>query len=240
MRNLDRKLDGDPAFIEYIQGDLMSKESLLRALDGVDTVIATATAAAPTRRGENTRDLHDLGYENLISACSEKNIKRFVLASAYWHSVGEFVPEVLGKKLVEAKLEKVVFQKRIVRPPAFIDIWLPLCGFSQVANRSSTSTAKQSFKFMQFWLTLIKNFSVKYGLLLAPGNGNRDSVFITSKDAAEYLVQASIYQDDDLEVINASGPEFLSWKEVANYIASSVGKSKVNIIPMPATMLAML
>ena len=58
--------------INLVVGDLVDTESLHNASQGMDIVIATASTATPTQKGDNFKSVDTNGYFNLINACKEK------------------------------------------------------------------------------------------------------------------------------------------------------------------------
>lgn len=76
----------NPEFeFEFVQGDIRNPEDCLKALDGIDAVSHQAALGSVPRSIEfplNTHAVNATGFLNMIHACKEKNVKRFVYASS--------------------------------------------------------------------------------------------------------------------------------------------------------------
>lgn len=60
---------------DVVQGDVRDRESLIDALDGIDAVICTL-GGKPWHR--DSKHVHEVGTENLISAMHERHCKRLI------------------------------------------------------------------------------------------------------------------------------------------------------------------
>ena len=48
------------------------------------------------------------------------------------------------------------------------------------------------------------------------------------------LVRGAIFDGNENLLIESGGPEWLTWREVADTIAAKIGREKIRIIPLPA------
>ena len=66
--------------IECVAGDLRDAESLVAACRGIDAVLATATVVFPRGRYSFAQD-EGRGYDNLLDACMQSAVGRFLFVS---------------------------------------------------------------------------------------------------------------------------------------------------------------
>jgi hypothetical protein len=83
-------------------------------------------------------------------------------------------------------------------------------------------------------MKLVGNFVEKRGWMLAPGGANHGTPTIATRDVAEMLVGGAIYNGNENLLIEAGGPEYLTWKQIAAIIAKKTGRNKIRLIPIPA------
>ena len=94
VRVLDDLSTGDKANLaahknnssfQFIEGDIREYDQVKNAVDGVDTVIHEAALVSVTLSVENPLLSHGInlnGTVNLLKACVDANVKRFVFASS--------------------------------------------------------------------------------------------------------------------------------------------------------------
>ena len=70
------------------------------------------------------------------------------------------------------------------------------------------------------------------GVLLAPGGADHGAPFITTTDVARIMAGAVSHPPDADRTIEADGPEWLTWAEVAERLSAQAGR-KVRCVPMP-------
>jgi uncharacterized protein YbjT (DUF2867 family) len=103
-----------------VRGDMMDLDSLVRAMDGADSVITTAAGYTRHRKGD-TPQTDTIGNSNLAEAASRTNIRRFVLTSILTCDQTPDVPHFWHKKLAEDRLEELGVPFAALRPGAFLD-----------------------------------------------------------------------------------------------------------------------
>ncbi|WP_299245997.1 NAD-dependent epimerase/dehydratase family protein [uncultured Aquimarina sp.] len=223
-----------PQSIKYVLGDLKDRNSLDNAVKGMDIVISTANGVIPPKGSGTAKFINQLGSDNLIEACELAGVKRFAQSSVPELSIGHQVPEIAGKRILENRLKQSTMESRIVRNPAFYDVWLVMGGFKQAENKDPHSTTLRSFGFMQTWKKAVGNFVKNHCLFIAPGGAKHGSVFIATIDVAHMITAAALKDGEKYMVIESGGPEWLSWGEVANQISNKMNKKKVRVINLPA------
>ena len=218
--------------IKYVVGDLSDEASIRKALIGIDVVISTANGIVPQKKGDHPGGVND-GALRLIALCEEMGVRRFVQSSVPTFSGDARVPELHGKRLIEARLQASPMQSIIVRNPAFMDVFLVLGGFGGAADRSHHATTKRNYGLVKFYTNLIGNLVEKHGLFIAPGGANHGSPTIATRDVAEMIAGAALYEGSDDLLIEAGGPQYLTWRQIADVIGEKTGR-KIRIIPLPA------
>ena len=233
VRRESDTVHGAPNSVEYVLGDLRDKRSLEKALKDIDAVVSTANTIIPVGKNYSVKALNDKGYENLISAAEAAGVKQIVQSSVPKHIIESKVPELNGKRAIEARLERSPIAHSIIRNPAFLDVWLVMCGVKQLMGPDPHATTRRPYGFMRLWQKLTGNFVKNWGIFLAPGGADHGSVFVTTKDVAHMMAAMVGREDAYNKTFEAGGPEWLSWRDVANIISQKTGK-KIRIIPVPA------
>ena len=90
----------EPGSFEFIKGDILSFEQVLKALKGIDVVCHIAAVGDVYRAEENPRlatEVNVLGTVNLLEAAKIKRIRRFIYTST-WEVYGDVKDQVLTEK----------------------------------------------------------------------------------------------------------------------------------------------
>lgn len=219
--------------IKYVVGDLTDEASLRDAVQGMDIVISTANGVIPQDKNDTGATIFK-GARKLVAICEEAGVERFVQSSIGTHPMEDQVPELKGKRSLEKALLASGMQSVIIRNPAFMDVWLVMCGYRQGENRSLHATTKRDYGFMKMWMGLVGNLAKKFGCFIAPGGAQHGCPLVATRDVAEMMVGGALYEGSDDLIIEAGGKKWLSWQEVADTIARRVGREQLRIIPMPA------
>ena len=222
--------------MKYVVGDLRDVDSLRAAVVGKDVVISTANGILPQKKGDNAKTVND-GALELIRLCEEAGVSRFVQSSVPPYKYENTVPELRGKRLIEARLKQSSMQSIIIRNAAFMDVYLPMGGFRQAQDASLHATTKRQYDFAQTFMAMTGDLVEKYGIFLAPGGADHGTPIIATRDVAEMMVGGALYEGADNLLIEAGGPEWLTWGQIAEIIASKTGRAKVRVLPMPAWMI---
>jgi uncharacterized protein YbjT (DUF2867 family) len=218
--------------IKYVVGDLSDEASIRRAVAGIDVVISTANGIIPQKKGDHARSVNE-GAERLIALCEAAGVERFVQSSVPSYRHEDRVPELRGKRLIEKRLASSPMQTIVVRNPAFMDVFLVMGGFGGAADRSRHATTKREYGFVKLYMKMIGGLVEKYGLMIAPGGANSGTPTIATRDVAEMIVGAALYEGTDNLLIEAGGPQWLTWRQIADIIGEKTGR-KIRIIPLPA------
>jgi uncharacterized protein YbjT (DUF2867 family) len=193
---------------KVVRGDLTDPGSLVDACQGVETVIATATAIA--RRlagipGPSIRETDEAGMASLVGAAESAGVRRFVYLSYAGVDAGFGTPIEKAKLATEQRLARSGLQRVVVRPDAFQEIHLGPLG----------------------------RFDLKAGKVSVFGKGNNRVRWVSTDDAAA-LVAAVAVEPDPPAMVEFGGPEAISRNE-AIVIAGALThrKMKVQRLPRP-------
>ena len=173
--------------IEHVVGDLRDPSSLRAAVAGVRTVISTANAVSRVLAGDGDltiRDVDDRGYANLIAACEQACVERFVFASMLGDFGSARTPFTDAKLATERRLRASRMHEVIVRPDMFQEVWLsPAVGFD--------------------W---------PHGKVTVYGRGESRHAYVGIDDVAEAMVRLALAEDPP-RTVEMGGPEALSPNE---------------------------
>ena len=218
--------------LDYSVGDLSDRESLKRALDGVDIVVSSANSIIPSDRTLSVASINDEGSERLIAEAEQAGVRQFVQSSVPVWEHESTVPELAGKRLLEQRLEASPMAATIVRNPAFMDVWMVMTGCRQLMGPDPHATTRRPYGFMRMWQRMVGNLVAERGILLAPGGAKHGTPMIASRDVAEMMAAAVGRQDMFDRTVEAGGPEWLTWGEVAEKLSRKTGR-RVRAVPMP-------
>jgi NADH dehydrogenase len=193
---------------EIVYGDLRGHESLRHAVEGVETVITTASSMPFTYKpGENDIQTTDLnGEKKLIELAKAAGVKHFIYTS-FSGALDQPFPLRNAKREVEAALKASGLTYTILRPTMFMEVWLsPAVGFD-AANAKA----------------------VIYG------TGDKPLSWISLVDVAEIAVQCVDTPAAKNAVFEMGGPEALTPLEVVKVFEGVTGKTfEVNFVPAEA------
>lgn len=236
VRRPDAQIHGvERGAIEYAVGSLEDRDSLVQALKGIDVVVSSANAIIPSGKTMSVKAISDQGYENFISAAEEAGVRQWVQSSvpSVSPAFDATVPELAGKRLIEARLERSSIAHTIIRNPAFTDVWMVMTGAGAAANDHPHATTSRPYGFMKMWQGMTSNLVAKRGILLAPGGRQHGSPFIAVQDVANMMAGVVGKQAAYERTIESGGPAWVTWGELAELMSKKAGR-KVRVIPMPA------
>ena len=114
--------------VETREGDLKNAASIKKALEGVDSVISTATSTLSRQEGDSIETVDGIGQLNLVQAAIDGDVNQFIFVSFRpFHNPFSLqtAKQNVEKKLMESKLNYTILQ-----PGFLMEIWLsPIVGF---------------------------------------------------------------------------------------------------------------
>ena len=167
-----------------VRGDLVDSPSLRAACEGVDTVVATATAMGRQLAGQrhpSIPEADERGMTDLVAAAEASDVRRFVFVSFAGADQSFGSPLDRAKRATEARLRQSSLRAVLVRPDAFQDIHLAPLG----------------------------RFDVRSGKVAIFGTGRTPRRYVATDDVAT-LVARLTTEPDPPEAVEFGGPELIS------------------------------
>ena len=189
--------------VETIEGDLKNKDSLVKALHGVTTIISTVSSTLSRQEGDSIQTVDDQGQKNLIDAAVSAGVNQFLYVSFCAMPVD--FPLQTAKRSVEQHLIESGLDYTILQPTYFMEVWLgPHLGFDH-ANAKATIY----------------------------GDGKQKVSWIAIKDVASFAVAAIDNPGCRNRTIELGGPEALSPLEVVSIFENERGqKFELQFVPV--------
>ena len=190
---------------EVVAGDLIDRESLIRACDGAEQVVAAAHSFLGRGRYASEH-VDSVGHKQLIEIAKLKGVRHFVYTSAYFTDpLFLKIPFMRIKQEVEEHLRASGLSYTILRPTAFMDFHAHvLIGMPVIMGR----------KVMLF------------------GAGERPRNFVAASDVAQLAVRSLDHGTLANQALDIGGPEDLSGGDVVNiYERVSGRKAQVTHVP---------
>lgn len=209
--------------VELAVGDLRDRASLDRACHGATEVIATANVVIPRGRA-SFEAVEGQGYANLVAACQESGVRRFVFMSVPVTPHDDKVPTFRLKRRIEGQLQGSGLPYTIVRGSLFMDDWLALIGSSIPLRGAEAATLRRPFWFSRLFLGAVGSMVEGHGIALVPGSGQARHAFVALEDVAAFLVGAIGLPSARDTVLEVGGPEVLSWDEAVAIFAQVLGR----------------
>ncbi len=191
--------------VQIVYGDLRNSSTFEPALQGVSTVITTASSMPFSYvPGENDIEKVDReGMKHLIDAAVKAGVKQFIYTSISGSIVLD-VPLKNARRDVEKHLQESGMTYTILRP-----------GY-----------------FMEVWLTAAVGFDSVSGKIQLYGDGTKPVSYISYKDVARFAVESLENPAARNAVLELGGPEQLSQLEAVKIFEVASGrKFEVQTIP---------
>lgn len=191
--------------VETVPGDLKDTASLRKALEGVGSVISTASSTISHQAGDSIETVDRQGQLDLVNAAMEAGVKQFVFIS-FPESAEQF-PLQDAKREVEKAIQDSGMPYTILRPGFFMEVWLgPHLGFDAQNGKATIY-----------------------------GQGTGKISWISIRDVAAFAVAALDHPQARNRIIHLGGPEALSPLEVVRLFEQETGKQfEVQHVPEEA------
>jgi len=181
--------------VETIAGDLADHESLARACEGVDRVLACAHGMLGRGR-HRSENIDDLGHRALIAAAGRAGVKRFVYVSAYGSRPDHPIDFFRTKHAIEQALASSGLDTVVLRPTAFMEHHAHLFNGKNVLEKGKAR-------------------------LIGPGTKARN--FVCAADVARLAVRALLEDPPPFRLLEIGGPGHYSNADVAALYARTAG-----------------
>lgn len=170
--------------VELALGDLRDAESLRRACDGVDAVISTASATGRHAAGESVETVDGAGQAALVDAARHAGVRKYVFVS-FSGAIDVDSPLHTSKRAVEERVRNADMDYTVLRPTAFMEVWLsPMLGFDPAG-----------------------------GTVTVYGTGEEPVSYISRADVARFCVAALTHPAARNVTLELGGPEAVSPNE---------------------------
>lgn len=192
--------------VHVVPGDLADEATLLVACEGVETVVASATAIGRVLAGVKRPSIHEVdevGMGELVDAAADAGVRRFVYVSYAGADSALGTPLERAKVATERRLARSPMRRVVVRPDAFQEIHLAPIG----------------------------RFDIPAGKVAVFGKGNTKRRWVATEDVAALVASVAV-EDDPPEAVRFGGPEALSRNE-AIALAEQVTGKKIKVQRMP-------
>ncbi|MBI5892167.1 MAG: complex I NDUFA9 subunit family protein [Deltaproteobacteria bacterium] len=188
--------------VETAIGDITDKSSILKAMEGVETVVHLVGILVEV--GKATFDLmHTEGTRNMVEAAKEKGIKRFIHMSA------------LGTRQdAKSKYHKTKLAAEEIVKNSGLDyaIFRPSVIFGREDN--FTNMFAKAIKMSPF--------------IMVPGSGKNKMQPVSVKDVAE-AITAAVVDKRFAGTYELGGPEKLTFDEIIDKICGILNKKRSSI-----------
>lgn len=181
VRVLARRSAPSPSRVEVVTGDVRDPGACARAVRGVRTVVSAMHGFAEDPRGIDLR-----GNENLIAAATEADVEHVVLLSVHGAAPDHPIDLFRAKHAAEQRLTASPLAWTIVRPTAFMELWVSLLA-APLMTKGST---------------------------VVFGPGTNPINFVSVHDVADLVVRASTDATMRGHRLEVGGPEDLSFRQL--------------------------
>ena len=209
--------------VEPVRGDLTDADSLKRACHDIATIVATATAAVPTRPTDRFHSVDRDGYRNLILAAQAAGVRRFVYTSAPQSAYEHLSPLLQAKRHTENALAASGIESIVFRADIFMDVAFAMMGSDIPLRGTAGATVSRPFGFSSRHFAKIRDSIQQKGVAMIPGDGSTRHAFICVDDVAAFHASAAL--SGPTGTYDIGGPEALTFVDVARLYESIVGRS---------------
>jgi NADH dehydrogenase len=207
-----------PETCTVVSGDLDNKKSIINLLDGVDAVIYNVGILREfPRRGVTFKALQETAPKQVIDTAVEMGVSRFLLMSANG-VIPEGTPYQRAKFAADEYLMKSGLEWSIFRPSV---IFGNPRGRMEFASQLCDDIVRVPLPAPLFFDGIDPRKAGQFKL---------SPVHVT--DVAKAFVNQLAAATHTNRVLYLGGEQALSWQEIINIIAESIGKTKL-MIPVP-------
>lgn len=189
--------------VDTVRADLLDRDSLRTACEGVDAIVTTAIGYSNRRKSDRGASIDRDGQFHLIDAARVAGVRRFVFTSVLTCDRAPEVPHFHDKWLVEQRLERSGLDWCALRPGAFID------------------------QSKDFWID-----GLRRGRLDALGDPSVAWSYVHTDDLACFLVEAIGLSEQAPRRIDVGCDRPVSAREIALQIGRLLGRD-VRVRAMP-------
>lgn len=144
--------------VKLAAGDLKDRDSLKKAIKGIDIVISTASSTMSRQEGDSIQTVDGEGQSNIVDEAIAAGVNQFIYVSFCVMSID--FPLQDAKRRVEKKIVNSKMTYTILQPTFFMEAWLsPAIGFD-FPNAKATIYGEGKNKISWISLTDVAAFAV--------------------------------------------------------------------------------
>ncbi len=197
-----------PAGVEYVEGDVLDKESLKKAMNGIDTVFYFAAITANVKNKNNIYwKVNVEGTRNAVAAAEETGIRRFILGSGLGTVEGKAGSYMRTRWEMEEAVRKSKLIWTILQPSILFG---------------------EGAEFFEAQARVMKALPV--AALIGGGKTRFQPIFVD--DVARASIEAAERPDKAGKQIELGGPEYYTYRELVNLILRAINKKRIKL-PLP-------
>ena len=186
--------------VEFVSGDYQDSDSLLRACEGIDWVIAAVGAQAATRGLDFIEKVEFQGNVNLIDAAKSQGVQHLSLVSVRGVDASiTFYPTYVAKAKSEQHLAESGMSYTVLRPGGIMDI----------SGRNFRAAAERVSKGEEIRIY---------------GRPDQPVVFIFVDELAEFCIRAHLVPEAQNRILPVGGPTALTRAEYWQIIGEIAGR----------------
>jgi UDP-glucose 4-epimerase len=205
---------------EWFQGDLLSKEDVLRALQDVDTVYhlgAVADVNVAATDPQLCLRVNELGTLNVLSACTGREVERLLLASSVW---------------VYGRASETVTEETPIPPPGdlytktkigqehLVHSWNRVHGLPYTILRYDIPYGPRMRSNMA--IAAFVRRALRKEPITIYGDGEQGRCWIYVADLAK-ASRLAMKQDAVNQIINLAGEQFVTISEIVGILKEELG-----------------
>src|SRR5262245_5794113 len=171
---------------EVVAADLLDLPKITEACRGVGQIVSTANNNMG--KGPTSPMKIDVGaYQNLLAAARNTGVRRLVYVSFRGVTSGETVDIFRVKSYIEDAIRRSGVPHAIVRPSAFMDVWIDLVIAPDIRKK---------------------------GVATVFGDGTGVANYVAVEDVAEYIAKILAREEIRNENVDVGGPSDKSFNDV--------------------------
>ena len=211
---------------QFIEGDIRNFDQVKKAVEGVDAVIHEAALVSVTRSGEDpilSNEINVTGTVNLLKACVDAHVKRFVLASSCAvYGDTETLPN--NENLTPKPLSPYAVDK--LAAENYAKVFHEVHGLETVSLRYfNVYGPRQKYGSYSGVISIFINRLLKNEPPIICGDGKQTRDFINVKDVVKANMLALSKQKAAGEVFNISTGEATTLNKLAETIQKIMDKT---------------
>ena len=221
----------DKKALQFIEGDIRNFNLVKKIVKGVEAVFHEAALVSVTESLENpvlSNEVNVTGTVNLLKACVDANVKRFVFASSCAvYGDSETLPK--HENLMPMPLSPYAVSK--LAAENYVKVFDQVYGLeSTVLRYFNVYGTRQNFGPYSGVISVFKNRLLENKPLMIYGDGEQTRDFVNVKDVVDANMLALSNRNVRSEVFNIGMGESITITKLAKTIQEIMGKTDSEIV----------